>query len=60
MSTFTFTEELLQLARRAEEKSRDRFAAIEQMAFQNTAKVLEAFQNHRVSDACFGGTTGYG
>ncbi len=60
MSTFTFTEELLQLARRAEEKSRDRFAAIEQMAFQNTTKVLEAFQNHRVSDACFGGTTGYG
>ncbi len=26
----------------------------------NTARVLEAFRKHRVSDACFAGTTGYG
>ena len=30
------------------------------MAEKNTRKVMEAFQNNRVSDACFAGTTGYG
>ena len=27
---------------------------------QCTARVMAAFARHRVSDACFGGTTGYG
>ena len=37
-----------------------RFAEIDRVAEQNTRKVMEAFQNNHVSDACFAGTTGYG
>jgi len=37
-----------------------RFLEIDEIAQANTKKVLNAFQRHRVSDACFAGTTGYG
>ena len=37
-----------------------RFAAIDKVAEYNQAKVLTAMQKHRVSAACFAGTTGYG
>lgn len=60
MSEFSFSKELLQYASRAEEKIRPQFAAIDEAAYQNTAKILEAFHDYRVSDACFSGTTGYG
>ena len=42
------------------EKIRDRFAAIDQIAEYNQAKVLAAMQKNRVSAACFAATTGYG
>ena len=42
------------------EKIRDRFAAIDQVAEYNQAKVLAAMQKNRVSAACFAATTGYG
>ena len=48
------------MARRAEAKLSGRFREIDAVAEANTRKVMEAFQNHRVSDACFAGTTGYG
>jgi len=38
----------------------DRFAAIDQVAEHNQAKVLRAMQKNKVSAACFVGTTGYG
>ena len=41
-------------------KIRDRFAAIDQVAEYNQAKVLAAMQKNRVSAACFAATTGYG
>ena len=41
-------------------KLRDRFDRIDQIAEYNQAKVLAAMQKHRVSAACFVGTTGYG
>jgi len=37
-----------------------RFAEIDSVAEKNTMRVMQAFQRHRVSDACFAGTTGYG
>ncbi len=37
-----------------------RFEAIDQIAEYNQAKVIHAMQKHRVSAACFVGTTGYG
>ena len=42
------------------DKLRDRFEKIDKVAEYNQAKVLSAMQKHRVSAACFAGTTGYG
>ena len=39
---------------------KERFAAIDQVAEYNQAKVLAAMQKNRVSAACFAATTGYG
>ena len=52
--------EVYELARRAQAKLAGRFQEIDLVAEKNTRKVMEAFQNNRVSDACFAGTTGYG
>lgn len=48
------------MARIAEERCRARFADIDKVAEENTKRVMEAFQDNRVSDSCFAGTTGYG
>lgn len=45
---------------KAIEKLSDCFAAIDQIAEYNQAKVLHAMQKNRVSAACFAATTGYG
>ena len=52
--------EVFELAARAQEKLDARFREIDRVAEDNTRKVMQAFQNARVSDACFAGTTGYG
>ena len=52
--------EIYELAARAEARCRSRFAAIDRMALENSAKVMAAFQEMHVSDSCFAGTTGYG
>ena len=52
--------EVYDMARRAQEKIKPRFDAIDAVAEVNTRRVMEAFQDNRVSDACFAGTTGYG
>ena len=41
-------------------KLEDRFAAIDQIAEYNSAKVIAAMQKNHVSATCFVGTTGYG
>lgn len=38
----------------------EQFARIDAVAEENTARVLAAFQKHRVAEAYFAGTTGYG
>ena len=48
------------MAERAEERLGARFREIDLVAERNTRRVMEAFQNHRVAEACFAGTTGYG
>ena len=53
-------EEILRLAEHAEDRCRNRFQEIDRTALRNTERVLSAFRNHRVSEACLGGTTGYG
>ena len=52
--------EVFEMAQRVQSRIAPRFAEIDAVAEQNTRRVMEAFQNHRVSDACFAGTTGYG
>ena len=54
------SERVKELARRAQEDLREQFERIDRIAEENTQKVLEAFQKHRVSDSYFAGTTGYG
>ncbi len=49
-----------EMAARAQARIRPRFDAIDLVAEQNTCKVMEAFQDNRVSEGCFAGTTGYG
>ena len=57
---FNLRPELLRLAGEAERDIEKRFAEIDAIALENTRRVLEAFQKHRVSDSCLTGTTGYG
>ena len=52
--------QVFEMARLAEDRCRERFAEIDRVAEQNTLRVMEAFQDARVSDSCFAGTTGYG
>ncbi len=52
--------EVYEMAARAELRCTTRFAEIDRVAESNTRKVMEAFQAQKVSDSCFGGTTGYG
>ena len=54
------SEELKILARSTEDGLQSIFRRYEMTAEENTARVLDAFRAHRVSEACFAGTTGYG
>ena len=48
------------MAQKAEVRCRERYEEIDRVAEENTRRVMEAFQECRVSEACFAGTTGYG
>ena len=52
--------QVYEMAERVQLRCKDRFAEIDAVAEHNTRKVMAAFQDMRVSDACFAGTTGYG
>ena len=54
------SEKVKVLAAQAQADIRPQFDRIDAIAEENTAKVLAAFQKHRVSEAHFAGTTGYG
>ena len=60
MDHFVISDRVLKLSERAVADAAGRFADIDRIAEVNTEKVLTAFRRHRVSDACFSGTTGYG
>ena len=55
-----FSKELLELAARAERDLAPIFARIDGISFENTKKVMDAFREHRVSEAMFNPTSGYG
>ncbi len=52
--------EVYELAEKATEKLDPVFRKIDAVSMQNTKKVMEAFQENKVSESCFAGTTGYG
>ncbi len=55
-----FSQKVLSLAAEAEKELSDVFAEIDKVSFVNTQKIMDAFREHRVSDAVFAGTSGYG
>ena len=60
MKISDITDEVFSLAKEAERRVRPEFDRIDEIAAFNTRKVMDAFQDNRVSDACFAGTSGYG
>lgn len=54
------SEQVRALAAQAEEGLKEQFARIDSVAEYNTHRVLAAFRKHRVAEAYFAGTTGYG
>lgn len=54
------SDRVQELGRQAEQALTPYFARIDEIAEYNTHKVLAAFQEFRVSDTMFAGTTGYG
>lgn len=52
--------DLKELTIKAERELAPIFADIDRTAYENTARVLEAFRNHRIDSTCFDGTSGYG
>ncbi len=57
---FSIDERIELLALQAEEQCAPVFAKIDETARYNAAKVLKAFADNRVSEPCFGASTGYG
>ena len=55
-----FSEDVLQQVVEAEKALEPHFARIDRISFENTQKIMEAFRNHKVADAMFDGTSGYG
>ena len=55
-----FSQQILTLAEQAEVALAPHFARIEQIAFNNTQKIMYAFREHRVSMTMFDSTSGYG
>ena len=51
---------IIRLAEQAESALAPHFARIDRIAFANTAKVLDAFREHRVAANNFDSTSGYG
>jgi len=54
------SERVRDLARKAEAALQEQFKRIDAVAEHNTCRVLSAFQDHRVAESYFAGTTGYG
>ncbi len=54
------SQKIKDLAKEAEAALAQRFAEVDAISFENTEKVMNAFAEHRVSEAMFAATSGYG
>ena len=52
--------EIFDLSETVEKRIKPRFEEIDRIAEKNTLKVMQAFQDNKVSESCFAGTSGYG
>lgn len=59
-SKFGISDEVLSYAEKTEQKLGERFKQIDANAEYCQLKVIKAMQDHRVSEGCFEGSTGYG
>ncbi len=57
---FNISEELINLVKKSEQELSARFEEVEDIALENQAKVLKAFNETKISQMHFGKTTGYG
>ncbi|MFA6947548.1 MAG: methionine gamma-lyase family protein [Eubacteriales bacterium] len=55
-----FCDKLMKIAAQAEEALAQRYKKIDDIAFANTSRVMDAFREFRVDATMFDGTTGYG
>lgn len=55
-----FSNKIIEITKEAEIALADIFKEIDEISFRNTKKIMNAFSEHRVSDAMFGATSGYG
>ena len=53
-------KELIELSKQVEEEIKEEIKKVDSDCMHNSLKVLNAFQNNRISDVHFGTTTGYG
>jgi cystathionine beta-lyase family protein involved in aluminum resistance len=53
-------QQIIELVNKCEDKCKDEFKRIDELEFMYSNKVLNAFQDNKVSEACFSTTTGYG
>lgn len=57
---FNISDKVIDLASECEEELAEKFKEIDEVALFNTAKVLNAFKENKISDTHFKKTTGYG
>lgn len=55
-----FSKKIIDIAAKAEKDLADVYARIDAISYENTTRVLDAFKEHRVSEAMLYGSTGYG
>ncbi len=60
MDNQVFSDKIINMAETAQAGLRETFARFDKTAQLCTLKVMSAFREFRVSEACFAGTTGYG
>ena len=56
----TFSKKVTDLTAEAEAALKDVFARVDSISFINTQKIMDSFREHRVSEAVFNPTSGYG
>ena len=55
-----FSDRILQLTAEAEAALAPVFKEMDEVAYRNSARVLDSYRRHRVSETMFAGSTGYG